>query len=139
MGESIVHASLVRAIVRFAACTLGELVEIAVWEDAIDPLRGEKPPKLGGYVPDVFATDVPTTTTLIGEAKTRKDVETQRSRSQIVAFLRYLAATPRGIFVLSVPLGVGGAAQRLLEGIDGGATTEGTRMIILDSANIRLL
>ena len=62
------------------------LADIAVREDAVCPVRGERPPRIEGYVPDVFVTDVPTTTTLIGEAKTQQDIETDHSRRQIFAF-----------------------------------------------------
>lgn len=108
------HASLVQAIVAFAERELGELADIAVREDALRPLRGEKPPRVEGYTPDVYATNIPTTRTLIGEAKTRIDLETEHSGQQIGAFLRYLSHTTGGIFVLAVPLIAGATARRLV-------------------------
>src|SRR5687767_11170006 len=104
MPESATHADLVRAIVTFAASQLGPMSSIAVREDAVRPIRGEKPPRIGGFTPDVHAIDVPTTSTLVGEAKTQTDLERDHTRRQVNAFLEYLAATPRGIFVLAVPL-----------------------------------
>ena len=87
MPESAAHAALVQAVILYAEREFGSLADIAVREDAVRPMRGERPPRIEGYVPDVFVTDVPTTTTLIGEAKTQQDIETDHSRRQIFAFL----------------------------------------------------
>ena len=104
MPESARHARLVAAIVAHAERRLGKFTDIMVREDAVRPRRGERPPNLAGFTPDVFATDVPTTMTLVGEAKTAADLETRHSRTQIAAFLEYLAHTPGGLFVLAVPV-----------------------------------
>ena len=96
------------------------------------PVRGEKPPIIEGYVPDVFVTDVPITTTLIGEAKTRLDLETDRSRRQITAFLSYLSKTPRGIFVLSVPMIAGATARHLLSELNESFACAATQTVVLD-------
>ena len=132
MPESAVHADLVQAIVRYVEHRFGGLANIAVLEDAVRPVRGERPPRIEGYVPDVFVTDVPTTTTLIGEAKTQKDVETEHSRRQITAFMDYLSRTPNGIFVLSVPLAAGPTARRVLFQISRLFPAEETEVIVLD-------
>ena len=132
MPESATHAGLVQAIVRYAKREFGGLADVAVREDAVRPLRGEKPPRIEGYVPDVFITDVPNTTTLIGEAKTRQDLETDHSRRQIVAFLSYLSKTPRGIFVLSVPMVAGATAQRLLSELNEPFACAPTKTVVLD-------
>ena len=132
MTESATHARLVQAIILYAERELGDLANIAVREDAVRPVRGEKPPRIEGYVPDVFVTDVPTTTTLIGEAKTLHDIETDHSRLQIFAFLSYLSNTPKGIFVLSVPLVSGATACRLLSEINRPFSSAATQIVVLD-------
>ena len=134
MPESATHAALVQAVILYAEREFGNLADIAVREDAVRPLRGERPPRIEGYVPDVFVTDVPTTTTLIGEAKTQQDIETDHSRQQISAFLSYLSKTPRGIFVLSVPLAASATARRLLAEINEPFAAAATRTIVLDRA-----
>ena len=134
MPESAVHADLVQAIVRYAEHRFGGLANIAVLEDAVRPVRGERPPKVEGYVPDVFITDVPTTTTLIGEAKPQQDVESDHSRRQITAFLSYLSKTPNGIFVLSVPLAAGATARRMLSQVNRLFPAVGTETVVLDGS-----
>ncbi|RUV24883.1 MULTISPECIES: hypothetical protein [unclassified Mesorhizobium] len=135
MPESITHASLVQNLIAYVEHELGNLADIAVREDALRPIRGERPPRIEGFVPDVYATDVPTTTTFIGEAKTRRDLETEHSRKQISAFLSYLSKTPSGVFVLSVPPMTGATARRLLNEMSliGAAT----RTVVLDRAGVR--
>ena len=132
MPESDTHAALVQAVILYAEREFGGLADIAVREDSVRPLRGERPPIIEGYVPDVFVTDVPTTTTLIGEAKTQRDVETDHSRRQIFAFLRYLSNTSRGIFVLSVPILASAMAQQLLAELNEPYVGSATRIIVLD-------
>ena len=132
MPESAIHANLVHAIILYAEREFGDLAQVAVREDTVHPLRGERPPRIERYVPDVFVTDVPTTMTLIGEAKTQHDIENDHSRRQIFAFLNYLSKTPNGIFVLSVPLVVGPTASRFLSKINQPFSTATTRIVVLD-------
>lgn len=132
MPESATHAVLVQALLAFAQQELGSLAELAVREDALRPLRGERPPRIHGYVPDVYATNVPTTSTLIGEAKTRTDLETEHSEKQISAFLRYLAQTQDGIFVLGVPLSAVATAKRLVRRLNAPFAEARTRAVVID-------
>ena len=132
MPESAAHASLVQAVILYAEREFGNLSDIAVREDAVHPVRAERPPMIEGHVPDVFVTDVPTTTTLIGEAKTQRDLDTDHTRRQIFAFLSYLSKTPQGIFVMSVPLGAGVTARRILAEINQPFMGADTRTIVLD-------
>ena len=97
MPESSTHVALVQSIVQFAIREFGALADIAVREDAVRPIRHEKPPRIDRYVPDVFVTDVPTTRTLIGEAKTLKDIETDHTRRQVSTFLTYLCRRPLAV------------------------------------------
>ena len=114
MPESARHARLVEAIVAHAEHRVGKFTDILVREDAVRPRRGERPPRVSGFTPDVYATDVPTTMTLIGEAKTAADLDTKHSRAQIAAFLQHLAHTPGGLFVLAVPVSVKPRARWVL-------------------------
>ena len=132
MPESATHAGLVQAIIDYMEREFGTLAEIAVREDVVLARRGERPPRVGGFVPDVYATDVPTTRTLIGEAKTQRDLETDHSRQQIEAFLSYLAQTPNGVFVLSVPLPAGATARRQVAELGMRVPESETQVIVLD-------
>lgn len=103
MTESEMHARLVKSIISHLEFCLGKIDEIMVQDDSLQPIRGERPPRIGQFVPDVYATDVPTTKIVIGEAKTANDIDTEHSRKQISVFLDYLAHSPNGLFVMAVP------------------------------------
>lgn len=136
MPESARHARLVDAIVAHAEHHLGRIADIVVREDAVRPRRGERPPNLAGFTPDVYATDVPTTTTLIGEAKTKADLETKHSRAQIAAFLKYLAHTPGSLFVLAVPVDVKPRARWVLKELGRPLGADAPRTEVIDDSAI---
>jgi hypothetical protein len=135
MPESAAHARLVRAILEYIDGQFGSISNIAVRDDSSSSVRGERPPVIRGYVPDVYAMDVPTTVTLIGEAKTRDDLEKAHSEAQISAFLSYLSAT-RGIFILSVPLNAGATARRIAKEYGGRFGAPSTKIVVLDELKV---
>jgi len=61
------------------------------------------PPRINGFTPDLFASDLPATFEILGEAKTMGDLQTDRSHRQIAAFLDYLAVRASSRFYLCVP------------------------------------
>lgn len=77
----------------------------------------ELPPMIGSFTPDVLATNVPATFRLIGEAKTRDDLESERSRRQLTAFLDHLALNPPSALWLAVPFDVAPRARLLIRSI----------------------
>lgn len=82
----------------------------------------------------MHAVDVPTTSTLVGEAKTRIDLERDHTRRQVNAFLKYLAVTPRGVFVLAVPLEARATARRLIVELNAPFANAGTRLVVIDAS-----
>lgn len=132
MAESAAHARLVRAILSYLELEFGPIGDLSVRDDSVSPLRCERPPRVGGFVPDVYATDVPTTITIIGEAKTISDLERERSRAQIGAFLAHLGHMQNGVFVLSVPLVAGATARRMVASAQHSLPRSATRIVILD-------
>jgi len=138
MPESARHARLVEAIIPHAEHRLGKFTDIMLREDAVRPRRGERPPNVSGFIPDVFATDVPTTMTLIGEAKTAADLDTKHSRAQIAAFLEYLAHTPGGLFVLAVPTAVKPRAIWVLRELGRSLEVDAPQIEIIDDSAIRM-
>lgn len=136
MPESARHARLVQAIAAHAEHRLGKVTDILVREDAVRPRRGERPPKLAGFTPDVYATDVPTTKTLVGEAKTAADLETKHSRAQITAFLEYVAHTPGGLFVLAVPVAVKPRARWVLRELERPLGADAPQTEVIDDTGI---
>ena len=74
----------------------------------------DRPHRVNGYCPDLFASDLPVTFEILGDAKTGADLERPRSHTQIVAFLDHLSLLAAGWFYLCVPpLSVARARQVL--------------------------
>lgn len=101
-GESSRHISLVERLIDVIHAqhnTTGGLLMLADHHS----YGADRPPKIGGYTPDVFASDVPETFHVLGEAKTLEDLESERSARQIAAFLEHLTLRPASNFYLAVP------------------------------------
>ena len=76
---------------------------VCVLYDLPQTPNGSKPPLIEGYRPDVLAENVPASFTLIGEAKTVKDLETPHSKNQFKAYLTYLRLRPNPHLVVATP------------------------------------
>jgi hypothetical protein len=112
MSDSAQHLALVDSILLLVRRDF-PLTRFVVLSDL--PGSIDKPPRINGFVPDVFAEDAPRTAVVIGEAKTIQDLQTSHSRLQIAAFLRYLAAQQNGVFVLAVPWPAKATARQIVE------------------------
>ena len=102
MGESQAHHDLVDRTYRYICRRFPPHRGFATFLDAPSTPRGEKPPPLEGFVPDVLAMDVPTTMYVIGEAKTIHDLERPHTTAQLLAYLRHLRLRS-GVLVIAVP------------------------------------
>ena len=103
MPESAQHFQLVQKILLHVREEFKALTALALVDDCSKSLFAEKPPNIFGSVPDVFGIDAPHTVTIIGEAKTEKDLSTLRSKAQIKAFYEYLSYQTGGNLILAVP------------------------------------
>jgi hypothetical protein len=87
---------------------------LCIFRDAPDASPGNKPPSIGGYIPDVLVRTVPASFVMVGEAKWYRDLETRRSQFQLRAFLQYLALQPCPRLVLATPWGLAGRARAIV-------------------------
>ena len=87
MAESLFHLNLVNELVSWISATLlnGDIGLMLI--DRPESGKKSKPPKIGGYIPDIFVTGSEKYTLIIGEAKTAKDLERNHSINQIREFL----------------------------------------------------
>lgn len=69
---------------------------------------------IGCFTPDLYASDFPITYRIVGEAKTLADLQSDRSKKQIAAFLDHLALYPKSALYIAVPLVAAAAARHLL-------------------------
>ena len=113
MSEATAHMDLVKAIqewvsIKFFCGDLG-----CIYIDGPDSSEQRKPPKLNGFIPDVFAKR-DHATVVIGEAKTFSDLENTHTNEQLGAFLTYCHTLPGSCLVLAVPWFMTRRAKSLL-------------------------
>jgi len=133
MAESVTHLHLVESLVTHISATYRGF---AVFHDLPSPVGAEKPPRIAGFVPDVYAVDAPTTLTVVGEAKTDGDLLTGHSRDQLAAFLHYLAMRHKGVLVLAVSWQASATAKNLLMSLQRELSCMHVRIVVLDGIRV---
>ena len=132
LAESNTHTALVQIIIDYIGRTHSDIPALGVVTDLSSPLHAEKPNRIGGFVPDVYAFDAPLTTVIIGEAKTPHDLETERSKKQMTAFLAFLGQQQTGIFILAVPWALKRRAAVIVSALRDAAGATSVKTITLD-------
>jgi hypothetical protein len=112
-GESLVHVRLIEYLVVHVRRMHYPPRGLLLLADH-HAFGTNRPPSISGFTPDLFASDLPATFEVLGEAKTPLDLETERSVRQISAFLDHLAVRPESSFYLSVPAFSKARAQAFL-------------------------
>jgi hypothetical protein len=125
LAESSTHAALIQIIIDYIGQSYAHKTALGILHDLPSALGAEKPRRIEGYVPDVYAFDAPLTMVIIGEAKTAADLETAHSRKQMTAYLAYLGQQSAGVFILAVPWQVKRLAKTIVSSLcqETGATT----------------
>jgi len=114
--ESNLHKSLVKIIERWINSYSSE--EMVVYADAEDSYSGNIPPKIDTFIPDIFAKGINNKYVIIGEAKSsQRDLESEHSEKQFIAYLRYCKNKPDSIVVLAVPFNILNCARSLVVAI----------------------
>ena len=131
-GESDEHAVLVLRLTAFVRERHGAAGNLALYLD--DQKMGrERPQRIGGHLPDLYAQDVPRTFVVIGEAKTQADLITPRSRRQLASFVRYLALHEAAFFYLAVPFIARPTATKLMRELEAAHGTVGSHILTIDT------
>lgn len=132
MSESNKHSALVRVIIKHIGREHADIAALGIVNDLSSPLRAEKPNRIEGFVPDVYAFDAPLTTVIIGEAKTHADLETDHSKKQITAFLSFLNHQKTGIFIIAVPWAAKCRAQEMVATLREAVGAASVKTVTLD-------
>ena len=99
MSESIEHMNLVKDIVEYVKEKLPECVHGLI---EIDDCIAQKPPKINGFIPDVYFNWKEQL--IIGEAKTLADFERKHSREQFMTYLEACRLFPgTAMLIVAVP------------------------------------
>ncbi len=112
MSEGHDHVALVELLMR----TMIQDDFIAVFTDRAGEQRERRCPKLGGFIPDLYAMGVKDMERReVGEAKSAGDLASPRTVPQLRAFLDHLAIFARPRLLLAVPFAAVPTASRMLE------------------------
>ena len=132
MGESRTHIKLVEELRNYVANTYFMGERGAVLCDLPESILGEKPPLIGNFRPDVYATDSMTERIIIGEAKTEFDLERDHSKKQLAAFIKECSTYRKGILVVAVPWDLVVTARQLLKRLEQGGRCNSTTTVVLE-------
>tara|TARA_B100000315_G_scaffold256356_1_gene302078 strand:+ start:890 stop:1303 length:414 start_codon:yes stop_codon:yes gene_type:complete len=105
MPESSEHMGLVQELVEWTNIYFKNK-NIIISSDTPD--SSQKPPKIGRYIPDLYAKDLSTGEILIGEAKRITDLtngtNNKKAFQQLREFIDFLAINNGGVLLMAVPL-----------------------------------
>jgi hypothetical protein len=113
MSESAHHRSLVLAL---ASEIFGDSIWVnkpIIYCDIQDGCLSNFPPIIGNNRPDVFARDIATSLSIIGEAKTADDIDKRHTFAQLASFFDYLRDQPHSELWMGVPWLCAGMAMRV--------------------------
>ena len=133
MSETAEHLSFVQVLVKYIQDCHAPCDGITILTDTAGAPTDGKPHRIGGFVPDVYAVNIPTTFCIIGEAKVESDLETEHSRLQLEAFLQHLSLSGSGTLILAVPWQVSVAARRILLNAAAKINATNVEKLVLDS------
>ena len=103
MSESHTHAALVQQLASWMADTYFQGDGGGLFIDSPFCDRHKKPPVIGEFVPDIFAETSLPRRILIGEAKTKNDIENSHTTKQLESFLKYCSTVDGSELVMAVP------------------------------------
>ena len=132
MGASRVHEVLVMRLVEEIRGNYGVDMDLALYSECSLMDQFPVPPIIDKYRPDVYAKEVGGERLIIGEAKTPKDLETERSLEQITSFVKHLANAGNGILILAVPWYMTPAANNILRSIKNKFNVDNVTFSVLE-------
>jgi len=132
MGESAQHMKLVKSLVEWVAQAYFENDAGQILIDSPESSASAKPPRVYGFVPDVYAERAMPRNLVIGEAKTTHDLESRHTRDQLAAFLMRCGQVPDSALVLAVPWHMTRFARALLRVLQRQADVRQVMTVVLD-------
>lgn len=135
MAESKQHIILIERIVKYLSDEYSE-ANLFILSDLPEESQDNRPTQIIKYTPDVYASNPISGFTVIGEAKTIKDIENQHSVNQVQEFVEFLNVQgEESLMILSVPPEGAVPAQRLLNAFRKGQPSS-TKLLILNGISV---
>ena len=132
MAVSRRHEELVHAIVDWLQTEHPHGGTLSISAESIFCEHLPNPPLINGFIPDVYAVGMLETRTIIGEAKTPRDLETQRSMAQFEAFLTHLSDCQNAQLVIATPWISVNSAKAIIRSIRRRRHIDGVGVVYLE-------
>lgn len=132
MSVSQCHENLVLAILNWLQIQRQAAGEISISADCVSCGHLPNPPALNGFIPDVYAVGIVQTITIIGEAKTPRDLETPRSRAQFESFIMHLANLRMSQLVIATPWVSVNSAKAIIRSIKKKQSVDNVDLVFLE-------
>lgn len=129
MGVSRTHIQLVQAIANWVAVNCSENEHASILLDLPECAPSNKPFTINGYIPDMY---IKASRRVLGEAKTRLDIETNHSRAQYKAYLNHLKQYENSIMVIAVPWFAVPQARSLINNIKKNQNAMNVKTIFIE-------
>ena len=136
MGVSRSHEDLVRAIVDWLQGQYPAAGTISVSAECIFLEHLPHPPLLNGFIPDVYAAGIVEARTIIGEAKTPRDLETPRATAQLAAFLAHLCTCDNPQLVIATPWASVNSARAIVRSITKRNHVDNVDVVFLEQLSL---
>lgn len=101
-----------------------------IWADHAATREYLTPFVIGEYQADLVVIRRDTRFTVIGEAKTQRDVDNIHTRRQLKEYYEFLLTQPGGLLWVSVPIGVGGTTLRVAKTVRREAKCERVGLVV---------
>ena len=132
MSESSVHTTLVRLLAKQIDKLLPPEDRSRMLVDVPENPPQKKPPRVYGFVPDVFVFNTTCYAFVIGEAKTAIDIDKNHTMEQLTAFLRKCSESSNSILVMAVPWHVVSLTKSVIWDCKEKADLETVRTMIIE-------
>ena len=132
MRESDNHMQLVQEICKWIEANSPNKDQLSILTDSPLTERHKLPPKVGCFSPDVYAKDLSSGVIIIGEAKTKNDLDTAHSRRQFDAFLRYLSNHKNSTLIVATPWHMVNRAKSLIRCLQRKKQAKNVKVKVLD-------
>jgi hypothetical protein len=118
MSESFAHSRLVDALEKHVKLNILPYTRGFLFKDLQYKNPTDVPPLINGYRPDIFVDNSYPHKSIIGEAKTRNDLEQRHTEEQLTAFLVYCSRSADTSIMLAVPWDTVRLAKAILQRIN---------------------
>lgn len=126
------HSNLVEAIKSWILGNVPDNRMLCVYSDLPSNNASNKPPRIEGFIPDIYASERNREIVIVGEAKTAGDLETRHSTAQFEAFLRHCSGQVNSLLVIAVPWHMVNCGKSLIRSLKKRTHTEDVRVLFLE-------